>query len=431
MRLYFDGFVNFITKMGELVEGRPSVERNLDFGMFRKTMQIPYIITQNKNVNLVRHLFRKDLLSTQNTLRIVEFDPNTKKIRLDPNRIVDKSSFDKYKEKVNLDEIVDKFDFEEITLSYDDLGIKDCINMFLADKNIQSPNLNSTGHKIIGHIIQINLRDELLIYRYQIGKILLDKNRLARTIVNKSGKINNLYRNLDFELIAGEPDYVTKCKENGITYHLDFSKVYWNPNLGTERERIVECIKAGDYVYDVFAGVGPFAIPLALRGCNVYANDWNPDCAYYLKYNFDQNIKQLKVGSFEVFNMDGHEFLRDVVVPQCSKNINHVIMNLPETSVSFLCNFRNLNFDNEDSHLDIYCYAFTADDQELEDIVHKELVDHLTNIKVATSCRYVRNVSPNKMVVCCKISLRSYRIEHQVDNECTTNDPPSKRSKCS
>jgi tRNA (guanine37-N1)-methyltransferase len=39
----------------------------------------------------------------------------------------------------------------------------------------------------------------------------------------------------------------------------------------------------------VFAGVGPFAVPLAIKGCHVYANDLNDRSYFYLQNNAKLN----------------------------------------------------------------------------------------------------------------------------------------------
>ena len=44
-----------------------------------------------------------------------------------------------------------------------------------------------------------------------------------------------------------------------------------------------------DLVADVFAGVGPFAVPAARKGCAVLANDLNPSSYKYLTQNVAEN----------------------------------------------------------------------------------------------------------------------------------------------
>ena len=64
------------------------------------------------------------------------------------------------------------------------------------------------------------------------GRVLLDKIPTARTVVNKLDVIDNTFRNFEMEVLAGDNDFVAVTKENGFSYKLDFSKVYWNPRLG-------------------------------------------------------------------------------------------------------------------------------------------------------------------------------------------------------
>ena len=63
------------------------------------------------------------------------------------------------------------------------------------------------------------------------GEVLLDKVSKVETVVNKTNAIDNTYRNFAMEVLAGKPDFVTTAKENGHSFKMDFSKVYWNPRL--------------------------------------------------------------------------------------------------------------------------------------------------------------------------------------------------------
>jgi len=97
------------------------------------------------------------------------------------------------------------------------------------------------------------------------------------TVVNKLDIIHSVYRNFQMEVIAGEENFTVTQPHLDCTFTFDFSKVYWNTRLETEHRRLVEGFKVGEAVCDVFAGVGPFAVPAGRRKCFVLANDLNPD----------------------------------------------------------------------------------------------------------------------------------------------------------
>jgi len=65
--------------------------------------------------------------------------------------------------------------------------------------------------------------------------------------------------------------------------------------LGTERQRIVKSLAHNAVLYDVFAGVGPFAVPAAKKGCHVFANDLNPESVHWLRQNIILNKVSDKV----------------------------------------------------------------------------------------------------------------------------------------
>jgi tRNA (guanine37-N1)-methyltransferase len=78
-------------------------------------------------------------------------------------------------------------------------------------------------------------------------------------------------------------------RESGCRFRFDFSAVYWNSRLHAEHERLVNLFNQGEIIADVFAGVGPFAIPAAKKGCGLFANDLNPHSFKYLKENISLN----------------------------------------------------------------------------------------------------------------------------------------------
>ncbi|KAJ4971336.1 hypothetical protein NE237_004435 [Protea cynaroides] len=168
-----------------------------------------------------------------------------------------------------------------------------------------------------GHIAHLNITEELLPYKDVIAKVIYDKNQpRIKTVVNKVGTITNEFRVPKFEILAGKDDTVTELKQYGATFKLDYGLVYWNSRLEHEHIRLVSQFQAGEIICDMFAGVGPFAIPAARKGCIVHANDLNPESAHYLKIN--TSINKVEDCVF-AYNMDARVFISQLLTVPVSE----------------------------------------------------------------------------------------------------------------
>ncbi|MED6113665.1 hypothetical protein PIB30_072938 [Stylosanthes scabra] len=148
-----------------------------------------------------------------------------------------------------------------------------------------------------------------------------------KTVVNKVGTITNEFRVPEFEVLAGERDMITEVKQYGATFKLDYSLVYWNSRLEHEHKRLVSLFQPGEIICDMFAGIGPFAIPAAQKGCIVYANDLNPDSIHYLRINAKVNKVEDRIYAY---NMDARKFISQ-------------LMEVPTSEIKLECNISSPN----------------------------------------------------------------------------------------
>ena len=89
----------------------------------------------------------------------------------------------------------------------------------------------------------------------------------------------------------------SRQSESGCTFTFDFSKVYWNSRLQHEHDRLIDLLPVGSVVADVMAGVGPFAVPAAKKGCYVLGNDLNPESVRWMRENQAKNKVRLRAAS--------------------------------------------------------------------------------------------------------------------------------------
>ncbi|XP_015578856.2 tRNA (guanine(37)-N1)-methyltransferase 1 isoform X1 [Ricinus communis] len=263
-----------------------------------------------------------------------------------------------------------------------------------------------SAFETVGHIAHLNLRNEHMPYKKLIAKVVLDKNKpKIQTVVNKIDAIQNDYRTMQLEVLAGNHSLVTMVVENGLRFHVDLAKVYWNSRLATERQRLLDGFTRNDVVCDVFSGVGPIALSAATIVKRVYANDLNPCAVDYLERNSVLNKLERKV---KVFNMDGRRFIDAMFSSDKAQTITQVVMNLPNDAAEYLDAFRGLFKDNpkkrEVALPMIHVYGFSkAHDPEFE--FHERIRIALAEAAVHVEMRRVRLVAPGKWMLCASFRL--------------------------
>ncbi|KAI6190312.1 TRNA (guanine(37)-N1)-methyltransferase [Aphelenchoides bicaudatus] len=405
-----------------------------DASKFEKTVDLPYIKIPSKLVGRVigaksvqeyamrkNSRFKSVMNGEDKEQKLMFFDPDLIAKKEDAGRQIQECVKKAADHDVTLE-------YKTFTLTYEDWDVKRCLRAVLPEE------LDFSGHTQAGHILHLNLREEMMPYRFVIGRILLDKINYAKTVVNKLDQISSEFRFFELELLAGEPDYIATVSENGFKFKLDFSKVFWNSRLNNEHGRVIEEIRKQQksaILFDVFAGVGPFIVPAAFSKNTVkaYANDLNPVSIEYMNENLKLN-KAVPKDKVSVYNLDGAEFIRTILPvafnEHCSTSIDpptfHILMNLPALAVKFLPAFESALADasttseNADRcEFIVYCYMFvkaTEDQPEswFKEQAKKAIKDQIQSDAVEIlEVSYVRNVAYRKNILMSKLLRCSSR----------------------
>jgi tRNA (guanine37-N1)-methyltransferase len=161
----------------------------------------------------------------------------------------------------------------------------------------------------------------------EIADAVMASNLRAKTVVNRASPIEGELRVREWDVLAGD-DTETVHREYGCSFALDIARVYFSPRLATERHRVTEQVHEGEHVFDMFAGVGPFAVPAAKRGAEVVGVDLNPVAVEYLRENAERNGVADRVTAIEGDVREAAEEYRDWA--------DRVVMNLPHSAGEFL-----------------------------------------------------------------------------------------------
>ena len=402
----------------------PSVVKGLKVlnrQLYRQVVNIPAARVLANKVGHLRTALHRNLVLTIPRVKTVIFDesdPQKRLLLLNPDLICLNSAHEFVlisdpDSRNNLAEFI-KHDAEgcihEIVLDYDYWSTEEVLGATLPD-GMDIP----TSFETIGHIAHLNLRIEHEPFKHLIGEVILDKNPVIKTVVNKIGAIEATFRFFQMELLAGEDRMQVEVKEEGCLFAFDYSKVYWNSRLQHEHRRLVQVFSKGQRVCDLFCGVGPFSLPAAKKGCIVYANDLNPDSVKYLDLNKDKNkipSKNLLTFNSDArdFIMKSHNLLNKEKETTCF--FDHYIMNLPASAHEFLDAFNSLRTlipEQNSPSIWVHCYVFCKIDASPIELVEAELGCKLETV----TSHYVRNVSPNKDMYCVSFKLPKLQLEEE------------------
>lgn len=442
----------------------PPVDRTmtrLDRDFFRKevTLLAAYFPQQRFLGRFVKEC-KKDILLLPSIKHIVPMDASKAVLLRDDIEDISQVS---ESTRACIDEFGVQIKPYTMTLDYNFWKADDILRAVLPEELLDDV---PTGFAQAGHVAHVNLRREFKPYGQLIGQVILDKNAKVETVVDKLDSIDTQFRTFQMQVLAGRNDLNVEQSECGCRFQFDFSKVYWNSRLNTEHERLIDQFQPEEAVADVFAGVGPFAVPAGKKHLVVLANDLNPESFKYLQKNISLN----KTDDFvRPFNLDGREFIRrsprllldwansvqsiqktrlvkrrkvdpatkkdipsrttEVTKVAIPRYISNYVMNLPDTALTFLNEFIGLYSDPAVKQavekvdgfrtptINVHCFEKYSPHEaeptleELHRRVHKRIEGLLeTEIPFEEfSFHLVRRVAPTKPMFCV-----TFQLPHEV-----------------
>lgn len=144
------------------------------------------------------------------------------------------------------------------------------------------------GYQRLGRVLVLDIAEELRPHFAAIGRAWQEVLGVA-TVLRRAGPVRGEWRLPSLETIAGT-DTETCVREHGIQWRFDAARVMFARGNRTERARMGSVVRRGETVADLFAGIGYFAVPMAVAGANrVFACEVNPVSYGYLVENARRN----------------------------------------------------------------------------------------------------------------------------------------------
>jgi len=247
------------------------------------------------------------------------------------------------------------------------------------------------GYERLGEIVILDEDDPER--AREIADAVMASDLPAETVLDRASKVKGEQRVREWTVLAGDGTE-TVHREHGCEFVLDLADVYFSPRLATERHRVVEQVREGEHAFDMFAGVGPFVVPIAERGATAVGVDVNPDAIEYLRENARRNGVADRVTAIE----------GDVrkVAPEYADWADRIVMNLPHSAESFLDTAIELAGD--DAVLHYYDIQHEDDPYGPGERAIREAAGDAYDVEIRTR-RTVRSYAPHEYNVVLDVGL--------------------------
>jgi tRNA (guanine37-N1)-methyltransferase len=258
------------------------------------------------------------------------------------------------------------------------------IRQALEKAGVPHPERISTGVDVIGDIAIVRLEGFGPKEKRRIGEALMAEVRNVRSVFEQQGGIEGEHRLRSVKHIAGSRKTLTIHRENGCQFKVDVARCFFSPRLSTERLRISDATARGEKVLNMFAGVGPFSIPIAKRThATVTSCEINPyACRLHRTNNGLNGVK----GLVSVRHDDALE-----LAEKLKERYDRILMPHPSQADRFLPTA--LALAKRKSTIHYYRHVLGRDEEEASGNLRDELRG-LVPRKAAIAIRRVREVGP-------------------------------------
>jgi len=187
----------------------------------------------------------------------------------------------------------------------------------------------SSGVDVVGDIAIVRLTGFTSREKLKVASAILGELKNVKVVMEQQGGITGEFRLRKLKHLAGERRTLTVHRENGCAFRVDVARCYFSPRLSTERLRVAQHVRKRERVLNMFAGVGPYSIPIAkLAGARVTSCELNELAAKLHEENNRMNRVERLV---EVVQADAAELPTLV-----EGRFDRVIMPLPSEADRFL-----------------------------------------------------------------------------------------------